>query len=84
MKAVASCNTKHFKVNFKPTSLHEADNAETQAGQNRIKVQSPSAVAKFSPAPAGISKAMVAATFSFAINPQIAAYASRQSVTPIG
>lgn len=72
-KAITVCTIKHFIVNPNPASLHEAEKAETHAGHRRMNVQMPSAEARLSPAPKGISIATVAATFSFAINPQSAA-----------
>lgn len=64
-----SWRVKHFKVNFRPVSLTDAETAEMHAGQSSINVQSEIA----SPKPkvkSGISIAIVAATFSFAIKPQ--------------
>ena len=72
-KAIAVCTVKHFKVNLKPVSLHEAENAEMHAGHKRINAHMPSELSRPSPVPAGISIATVAATFSLAINPHSAA-----------
>lgn len=55
-----------------------------QAGHISKKALAASAPAISSPAPPGISMAIVAATFSLAAKPEIIAYDRRQSFSPIG